>query len=132
MKVTGPWSLDEDDLLTKLRQRGKNKKTVKQIAVIMRRTEHSVEGRLRWLSITDETKEMRKRAECARRRALGIKVRGKGKKYQRVEPVRVIPVEVFIDRAERESAPRSLTNCICGDPPPGWSALDRRTQGAAA
>jgi hypothetical protein len=36
------------------------------------------------------------------------------------------PPEVIIDAIKRASAPRTLTAIICGDPAPGFSALERR------
>jgi hypothetical protein len=43
-----------------------------------------------------------------------------------VVPV-VVPDEVMAERESRLSAPRSLTALICGDPPVGFSALERRS-----
>lgn len=37
-----------------------------------------------------------------------------------------IPDSVIADAMKRRLAPRSLTASICGDPAPGFSALDRR------
>lgn len=44
-------------------------------------------------------------------------------------PVRTtrIPDDVVADREARLTAPRSLTAAMLGDPPRGFSALDRRT-----
>ncbi len=36
------------------------------------------------------------------------------------------PDKVFIEAHRRIKAPRSITAWLCGDPPPGYSALDRR------
>ncbi len=127
MKITGRFSLEEDEQLYALR---KAKKTVKQVAVILRRSEHSVEARWRWLHVTEEERERRRQIEYSRRRTLGMRVRGKknwSRGHIKLAP-RTYPAEVFIDRAERERAQRSLTGVICGDPPPGWSALDRKQQ----
>jgi len=50
--------------------------------------------------------------------ALGIYNEGKNMK---------VPPEVFAERDRRLSlAPRSLTAAICGDPLPGYSAMERR------
>ena len=45
--------------------------------------------------------------------------RGLGKR----EP---IPDAVMIDREARYAAPQTLGGMLLGDPPPGWSALDKR------
>lgn len=37
-----------------------------------------------------------------------------------------VPDQVRADAVRRASAPRSLTGIICGDPPIGFSALERR------
>lgn len=37
-----------------------------------------------------------------------------------------VPVDRIVDRDLRSNALRSLTSLFCGDPPPGYSALDRR------
>lgn len=37
-----------------------------------------------------------------------------------------IPDEVIADAIRRARAPRTITSWICGDPPPGYSALERR------
>lgn len=38
-----------------------------------------------------------------------------------------IPPDAFADAERRMSAPRSLTSAVFGDPPPGYSALDKRS-----
>ena len=37
-----------------------------------------------------------------------------------------IPPEVIEEAVKRLSAPRDVTQAICGDPPKGFSALERR------
>jgi hypothetical protein len=37
------------------------------------------------------------------------------------------PPKILWEALERATKPRSLTAWICGDPAPGWSALERRT-----
>jgi hypothetical protein len=103
----------------------------RKIAAAIGRTWCSTVHRWRLLNIKQEERESRSerarsyRAE-RRRRDSGFKERGS----DCVRPI-VIPAEVFIDRNDRLSAPRSLTGFVCGDPPPGYSALDRK-QGAHA
>lgn len=51
-------------------------------------------------------------------------------RYERIEngPRRVdVPHDVMAEREKRLMAPRSLTASICGDPPEGYSALERRS-----
>ncbi len=46
--------------------------------------------------------------------------------YLYVEPKPVIPEQLLLDARERLLAARSITAMLCGDPAPGFSALDRR------
>ena len=41
-------------------------------------------------------------------------------------PSVIVPEECIADAMARASAPRSITAWICKDPPPGWSALDKK------
>lgn len=43
-----------------------------------------------------------------------------------------IPTRVVLDAVRRATAPRSLTALAFGDPPPGYSALDRRNRAEAS
>jgi hypothetical protein len=45
-------------------------------------------------------------------------------------PRPVVPDELLEDRDRRAAAPLSLTAWLCGDPPSGYSALDRRQREA--
>lgn len=44
----------------------------------------------------------------------------------RVEASPVVPPQVIHEAVQRMTAPRDLTGVICGDPPKGFSALERR------
>lgn len=126
MKTSGRWSASESEQLYELRKSGK---TIKEIAVELRRSENSVEARWRWLHVSDEERQKRRDQEYARRRTLGMRVRGRNGACGRSDQTqRSYPIEVFIDRDAREKTPRSLTSVLCGDPTPGWSALDRKMQ----
>jgi hypothetical protein len=43
-----------------------------------------------------------------------------------LDPKCEVPADCWIDCDRRMNAPRTLTALLCGDPPPGYSALDRR------
>jgi hypothetical protein len=43
-----------------------------------------------------------------------------------LDPRCVVPPDLWIDRDRRMEAPTTLTALLCGDPPPGYSALDKR------
>lgn len=40
----------------------------------------------------------------------------------------IIPQQVLADRDYRARLPRSVTQTLFGDPPPGYSALDRKAK----
>jgi hypothetical protein len=46
----------------------------------------------------------------------------------RHEPRVDVPPDVRADANRRAAAPRTLSAWLCGDPAPGWSALDRRAR----
>lgn len=46
--------------------------------------------------------------------------------YGRTEPAPAIPPSVIDEAKRRLAAPKTLTGWICGDPPIGFRALDRR------
>lgn len=127
-KRTNLWTPEEDAVLRQMKAQGA---AFRKIAAEVGRTWCSTVHRWRLLNIKDEERESRSarartyRAE-RRRRDSGYKERG----ADIVRPL-VVPDEVFVERNERLSTPRSLTGAICGDPPPGYSALDRRQEAFA-
>jgi len=60
------------------------------------------------------------------RAALTPKNSGRPASCGACEPVRRPTEQMLADAAKRCNAPRSLGAIAFGDPPPGWSALDRR------
>lgn len=68
--------------------------------------------------------ERRKQVNAARAR---LRFGMVGRMHSVLETERNIPREVIIDREARINAvPRDLTGLLLGDPPAGFSALDRR------
>jgi hypothetical protein len=122
-KRTNLWSPDEDESLRQMKSQGLS---FRKIATSIGRTWCSTVHRWRLLNIKDEERESR--SERARTYRAERRRRDSGHKQRGVDCVRplVIPDVVFEERNERLSAPRSLTGFICGDPPAGYSALDRR------
>lgn len=109
------WTPEEDARLIELRAQ---RMPYKDIAVIMGRSLHSLDTRIRYLQMPESA-----RVEKNERH-------NEGKRMTRatsapVDPSR-IPAEVLDDRAARYSAPVTLTGLFFGDPPVGFSALDRR------
>lgn len=120
------WTIAEDELLYDLRKAGKD---FHEIGAAVGRSMYAAEARWKWLHMTDEQREYRNKKEYLRRHQ---NTTHKPRPYRRRvqdEPVRIqYPDHVFVDRAARQMAPQTLTGFLCGDPPPGWSALDRRAQ----
>lgn len=50
----------------------------------------------------------------------------KGQPQNRAPEKPKVPHEAIQDALKRAMAPRTITGWFCGDPPPGYSALDRR------
>jgi hypothetical protein len=40
-----------------------------------------------------------------------------------------LDAQLLMLRAARIAAPKTITAMLLGDPPPGWSSLDRKRQG---
>jgi hypothetical protein len=99
------------------------------IGRIMGRSHRSCEHRWRWLNMTEEQKKRRNEAEAIRKAKSGERCTGiKQKGVDAVRPV-VASIALLEERAQRMSVPRTITGIICGDPPPGYSALDRKRRG---
>lgn len=110
------WTPEETELARKLLAEGAPEREFeRQIG----RTKEAAKTRIQTLNYRA------RRAEADRFRTLSGS-RCKKSEYRRVEAEAAIPPEVIADSVRRSDAPRSLTAMLCGDPPPGYSALDRR------
>ena len=89
------------------------------------RSLHSCRQRYKWLSADDAGKKAIRTIQREKRQ-LAFEASGKRKIPPRANSLSVMPLEVFVDRAARQAAPRTITGMLCGDPPQGFSALDRR------
>jgi hypothetical protein len=98
------------------------------IALVSGRSKEQIKGKIRWETMTEEKKQERR----DRLNAYRNKERGSNK---RVKPPimthRAPPPELLAEREMRLMAPQTLTGALCGDPPPGFSALDRKQRGEA-
>lgn len=121
------WTEAETDILRRLKASGL---TNIEISAAMKRTVASVKERWRWINISEDRLEKKR----LRTNAARDKVRGGPARRRVVLPeVRASVVEALLrERDARICALRSLTAIFCGDPAPGWSALDRKQQGAGA
>ena len=118
----GNYTPEDDALLNKLRAEGT---PYKKIAEIMGRTVDSLDRRYRIINFSPAKLLARQEKHNLNRR-LNREIRNVAD-----DPSRT-PEAVLIDRAARATAPKTLTQIFCGDPAPGWSALDRRRAGASA
>ena len=82
------------------------------------RTYAGVKDRLRFVNLSAEDRAEGNRKKRARR---VVPVH-----YQKSTPKVEVPPEVFVDRERRAMAARDLTGAFFGDPPRGYSALERR------
>jgi hypothetical protein len=97
------------------------------IALVSGRSKEQIKGKIRWETMSEE-----KRQE---RRDRLNKYRATVRTITRVKPPimthRAPPAERLAERAMRLMAPQTLTGAFCGDPPVGFSALDRKLRGEA-
>lgn len=92
------------------------------------RSKHSIKERWRWISRTEENKAQRREQINLNRRIRSQF--GPGATNPRGVSVRGMPEQVIADREARIGAgPRDLTGAFFGDPPRGFSALDRKLKG---
>lgn len=101
-----------------------------EIVARLGRSVHSVKERWRWMTRTEDQKQERRNRVNANRNALR-----NGKPRTRVSTSvfnRVMPDDIFIERDRRINTPRTIGAELMGDPPPGYSALDRKRQSVSA
>lgn len=99
-------------------------KSDKEISLAIGRPISSVQGKRRWLGMTAEQHEQRRKKINARR-VRGRPV-GTGKRLEQHVVKIAIPGNVLIDRDRRINATLTINQAILGDPVPGRSALDKR------
>lgn len=119
------WTLEEIEKLERLKAEGR---TYKEIGAALNREPANVKQRWRWLNITDEERASRAERNARARQDKGGAVNPFIVRRRSLPLLTVMPDEVFTDRHHRINAPRTLTAIFCGDPAPGWSALDRKRQ----
>ena len=121
------WTEEETATLTAMMRAGFGFDDV--AAKLPGRSRQSVKERWRWINRSEEIKQARRdRVNRYRAEHRGEPDPG----VRRSMPMQHVPADILIDRDTRLLAPRSITGTICGDPPPGFSALDRKRQGADA
>lgn len=123
------WNDEETTILCQMKAGNKDDR---QIADALGRTVYGIKERWRWIHLTEEQKQDRRTKINANR--FGMRKSDATRKIRCASSIfsRTIPDGVLIDRDKRMLAPRSLGCELMGDPPPGYSALDRKRQEASA
>lgn len=101
--------------------------SVASIALMIGRSKEQIKGKIRWETMSEEKREARRERINARRQA---NVPSTSRRYTPSITHRAHP-EAIAEREKRMIAPQTLTGAFCGDPPIGFSALDRKLRGEA-
>lgn len=122
------WTFNEIARLRKMKAAGESNE---EIALQLRRSSDCVRERIKYENMSAEDKKAkvaRARERRSKRPAVGEKLWG-NPTDNLVSPSGRPTPEMIEEAQQRYLAPRTLTSSFFGDPPVGWSALDRR-QGA--
>lgn len=121
--IPRPWTADEWQRAQKLKADGRDDE---QIAETLGRTRKAVRAKFQKERLTPEQRLRRAEVDRKRRRReMGPRIVGG---FGLLRKPREDAIEAFRDRDTRLAAGhRDLTALICGDPPVGFSALDRRS-----
>ena len=116
------WNEEDIALIQKLHAEGMS---YGAIGERINRSAKAVRVKLKRLSMTPEQiyeynkkERLRGKKYIARATIAGVR--------ENVRPENAIPTDVLTDREARLAAPRDLTGTFFGDPPKGFSALERR------
>ena len=115
------WSLEDLGTLKQLLREGQ---THAQIARALNTSVQRVKNRICWDCLSGWQREKRRQGNNRRR------LNGRAPRYKRPDNPTIASKpkpEVLEEASRRMSAPRTLTGAIMGDPPIGYSALERRT-----
>lgn len=115
-----PWSPSELETLHLMLA---EKKTPKEIAAVLGCERHRVDSRIRQERMTPEQRaiQLKQKAAWFQRHRTGVRAY----REQTISSNRPT-CELIEEAQQRAMAPRSLTSEFFGDPPKGWSALDRK------
>lgn len=121
-----------EDLKTLCRMKAE-KSLVRDIALALGRSEGAVVEQWRWINNSEERRERRRDRtnliRSAKRNGTPISHPHKVLGYSTISSRP--SGDLLADAQRRMLAPRTIGQEIFGDPPPGYSALDRKRQGAA-
>lgn len=119
------WPPEDIQTMLDMKEAGKRNQ---DIAAALGRTESAVETRLRYQRMSAEQKRERALTAEKMRREKGVPVRN-SPHYVATNPKPT--ADRWAERDRRLYSPRPVGSWLMGDPPPGYSALDRR-QGTVA
>lgn len=118
------WSAEEDAKLSEMLAAGAIRQEIAD--AMPGRSLSAVKSRIRykrtpWAQLTEENRVARLKRDRPKY------VRTTHRNHVISEEMRVVvPPEVIEERNQRYMAPQDITGWICGDPPRGFSALERR------
>src|SRR6266540_1663202 len=119
------YSDEETAILREMMAAGRS---IPEIMDRLKRSKHSIKERWRWINRTEEDKILRRKQINVNRNIR--REFGPGVHNARLIFKREIPHEAVTDRNARfDAGPRDLTGAFFGDPPRGFSALDRKLSG---
>jgi hypothetical protein len=118
------WTAEQDAQLLKLRD---EKMPYKEIAALMARSVDALDTRYRYITKSDPER----RIEMDRKNIMRRENRKITFRNYPTDPA-TVPDQVLQDRNARITTPKTITAMLLGDPPPGWSSLDRKRQGLPA
>ena len=116
----GPWSDEEWRHASQLIDGGHAPKVIAQL---IGRSYDSLLGKMRYEAMDDEQRQARHDRINAWRRRDG------GDSSRKVNVANRPTNDILAERDRYLSAPRTLSQLLLGDPPPGYSALDRKRMG---
>lgn len=122
------WSREEWEKAKAMLAQGFLRETV---AAEIGRTLAQLRQKIAWENMSPEVREMKRNRINNWRRAKAALKPAPVVRHRVPSPIlEKAPPELFVERARRQMAQRDLTGEFFGDPPPGYSALDRREQRA--
>lgn len=122
------WSREEWEKAQAMLAEGFLRETV---AAELGRTLVQLRQKIAWEKMSPEVREMKRNRINAWRRAKAALKPAQPVRHRVPSPIlEKAPPELFVERARRQMVQRDLTGEFFGDPPPGYSALDRREQRA--
>lgn len=126
MKVsTIHWPAEEWKRAKSLLDRGFS---VPMVSQMIGRSQEKLRGKIRWEVMTIEKRQARaeqiKATRQSRAKAPETQLKMEKRTFEKA------PAELFTERQKRQRLEhRDLTGAFCGDPLPGYSALDRKLNG---